>query len=30
MAALNRIQSGELRGEELDTYLGDAILDATG
>jgi hypothetical protein len=29
MAALDRIQSGELRGEELDTYLGDAILDAT-
>ena len=30
MAALDRIQSGELRGEELDAYLGDAILDATG
>ena len=29
MAALDRIQSGELRGEELDTYLGDAILAAT-
>ncbi len=29
MAALDRIQSGDLRGEELDTYLGDAILDAT-
>lgn len=30
MAALDRIQSGQLRGEELDAYLGDAILDATG
>ena len=30
MAALDRIQSGQLRGKELDAYLGDAILDATG
>ena len=29
MSALDRIQSGQLRGEELDVYLGDAILEAT-
>lgn len=28
-AALNRIQSGELRGQELDEYFAGAIIDAT-